>query len=121
MNAEPALTELLEVSPQIRAAVIAERPGALLASSYPSGDDRGRHLAELADRMLDEADEARAQLGREPVVQLEIATPDGSVFVVSDGHHTVLAATDDEPTVGLVFYDLKTVLRSLRTPEGADR
>jgi hypothetical protein len=37
----------------------------------------------------------------------------GSVFVVRDGGRTIVATTTPEPTVGLVFYDLKTCLRAI--------
>jgi hypothetical protein len=42
---------------------------------------------------------------------VQTATPEGSVFVVRDERHLVVAVTRPEPTVGLVFYDLKTCLR----------
>jgi hypothetical protein len=41
------------------------------------------------------------------------------VFVVRDPDRAVVATTRPEPTVGLVFYDLKTCLRSAAAP-GAD-
>ena len=47
------------------------------------------------------------------VAQLEAATVNGSVFVVRDGGRLIAATTTPEPTVGLVFYDLKTCLRSV--------
>ena len=53
------------------------------------------------------------------VSQLEAATAEGSVFVVRDGGRTIVATTRPEPTVGLVFYDLKTALRSI-DPVGAE-
>jgi hypothetical protein len=45
---------------------------------------------------------------------VEVSTPDGNVFVVADSDHLVAAVTDADPTVGLVFYDLKTALRAVR-------
>jgi hypothetical protein len=42
---------------------------------------------------------------------VQAAWPDGSVFVVRDERHLVVAVTRPDPTVGLVFYDLKTCLR----------
>jgi hypothetical protein len=46
------------------------------------------------------------------LAQAEIATSDGSVFLVRDEQRTIAATTGPEPTVGLVFYDLKSCLRS---------
>jgi hypothetical protein len=36
--------------------------------------------------------------------------------VVRDGDRLIAATTQPEPTVGLVFYDLKSCLRDLDTP-----
>lgn len=117
MDAEAALSELLEVSPDVAAAIIARRSGEVLAGSVGGGRATdgtaatlGRRLADLLSR----ADRARADLGREPVAQLEIATGDGNVFMVVDADHFVAAITGSEPTVGLVFYELKTALRTIR-------
>jgi hypothetical protein len=54
------------------------------------------------------------------LVQLEAATHDGSVFVVLEGNRAVAAVTKPEPTVGLVFYDLKSCLRAAGTPGDDD-
>ena len=54
-------------------------------------------------------------------MQLEAATPVGSVFVVRDGERLIAATTTPEPTVGLVFYDLKTCLRSIDEPKKPTR
>jgi hypothetical protein len=44
------------------------------------------------------------------------------VFVVRDGERLIVATTTPEPTVGLVFYDLKTCIRSIEdTPKPARR
>jgi len=45
------------------------------------------------------------------VTQLEASTQEGSVFVVRDGSRRIAATTGPSPTVGLVFYDLKSCLR----------
>jgi hypothetical protein len=59
--------------------------------------------------------------GDSAVTQLEAAARDGSVFVVRDGDGRVVAATTGaSPTVGLVFYDLKTCLRSLGDGSGGE-
>ena len=54
---------------------------------------------------------------RERLVQLQVALPDGCVFVVQDDERVVAAVTVAEPTVGLVFYDLKTCLRHVAGEE----
>ena len=58
-------------------------------------------------------------VGGESLTQLEVATAEGSVFVVRDSGRTIAATTSPEPTVGLVFYDLKSCLRSAADEEPA--
>ena len=53
--------------------------------------------------------EAAVLLGADGSVMA--STLDGSVFVVRDGERLIAAITGPEPTVGLVFYDLKAALR----------
>ena len=113
--ASSALDELLEVSPQVDAAVILERAGGRLLASAPASSSRmADRFGTTCTKLLDAAEQARTELGREPVAQVEVATPDGHVFVVADARWVVAAVTDADPTVGLVFYDLKTALRAVR-------
>jgi predicted regulator of Ras-like GTPase activity (Roadblock/LC7/MglB family) len=118
--ASSALDELLDVSPQVYAAVILERGSGRLLASAPDSTVSPEQLATLTSRMLDAAEQARTELGREPVSQFEVATPDGHVFVVADSSSVVTAITATDPTVGLVFYDLKTALRAVRDAGGAN-
>jgi hypothetical protein len=87
MDAAQALADLTEISAQIEAAVLA-----------------GTAAGEAPD-------------GGQDLVQLQAATPRGSVFVVRDPNHVVAAITAPKPTVGLIFYDLKTCLRMLEREE----
>ena len=84
MDAAQALADLTEISSQIReAALELLREGERL-------DKNGRKI-----------------------VQLDASTQGGSLFVVRDGERVIAATTrTTEPTVGLVFYDLKAALRS---------
>ena len=61
---------------------------------------------------------AAAEARSGTVLQLEAATTDGSVFVVRDGSSYIAATTRPEPTVALVFHDLKTALRASRASSG---
>ncbi|MCW2950314.1 MAG: hypothetical protein JWN41_1327 [Thermoleophilia bacterium] len=114
-----ALDELLDVSPQVYAAVILERETGRLLASAPATTAKPMQLAQLTTRMLEASERARTELGREPVSQFEVATGDGHVFVVVDATSVVTAVTSTDPTVGLVFYDLKTALRAVRDAGGA--
>jgi hypothetical protein len=108
MDAAQALADLTEISSQIQAAVLFDESGAVQGSTL--GDEgAARALAAAAAGLLAGVDE----LARDgaAVTQLEAATDDGSLFVVRDGQRRIAATTAAAPTVGLVFYDLKSCLR----------
>jgi predicted regulator of Ras-like GTPase activity (Roadblock/LC7/MglB family) len=111
MDAAQALADLTEISAQIDAAVLAEADGKVIASTFREAN-RGKELAGAAAELVTAAAETRGESAEE-LVQLQAVTPQGSVFVVRDERHVVAAVTGSKPTVGLVFYDLKTCLRML--------
>jgi hypothetical protein len=112
MDAAQALSDLTEISSQIEAAVLFDEAGTVLASTMGE-EARSAELAWTAGRLLEAAQELPAET---PLSQLEAATHDGSVFVVVDGARRIVATTPTNPTVGLVFYDLKSCLRAADPP-----
>jgi predicted regulator of Ras-like GTPase activity (Roadblock/LC7/MglB family) len=119
MDAMQALTELTEISSQIEAACLFDT-GGTQASSTLADDAATERLVARARALLEAASGVAGEPGAGPLVQLEAATLEGSVFVVLDGELAAAAATGPEPTVGLVFYDLKSCLRAARTPGDGD-
>jgi predicted regulator of Ras-like GTPase activity (Roadblock/LC7/MglB family) len=113
MDAASAIADLTEISPQVRHVAVVAADGTLAGSNLSDAAAAAR-LADAGRRLLAAADELRPD-----VAQLEAATVDGSVFVVRDGERVIAATTTPEPTVGLVFYDLKTCLRSIDEPAPA--
>jgi predicted regulator of Ras-like GTPase activity (Roadblock/LC7/MglB family) len=112
MDASAALERLRDISSQVRAAVVFGRDGKVLGSTF-ADDERAAEVAREAKELLAAA-ESR---GREAdFAQLEVALQSGSVFVVRDAERLIAATTPPEPTVGLVFYDLKSCLRELDEP-----
>lgn len=107
--ADRALTDLTEISSQIEAAVLFTAKGEVVAATLEEPAPFVRAVQDL----LAAAAEARSG----SLTQLEAATGEGSVFVVRDGDSTIAAITRPEPTVALVFYDLKTALRASRTDD----
>jgi len=107
MDAAQAIADLTEISPQVRDVVVIGADGAPAGSNLEDQAAQQR-LAEGAKQLVDAAEALRPG-----VAQLEAATLTGSVFVVRDGERLIAATTTPEPTVGLVFYDLKTCLRSI--------
>jgi len=111
VDAQQALSDLTEISSQIRAAVVFDDKGKVVGSTL-SDASRGEQLAKAAADLLAAAEGVKP--GESQLTQLEVATGDGSVFVVRDGKTRIVATTGANPTVGLVFYDLKSTLRSLK-------
>src|SRR4051812_30698254 len=110
MDAQQALADLTEVSSQIQTAVVFDDKGKVVGSTLPDGEP----FAQAAADLLAAAEEVNA--GSSALTQLEVATAAGSVFVVREGKTTIAATTAPAPTVGLVFYDLKSALRSAKPP-----
>jgi predicted regulator of Ras-like GTPase activity (Roadblock/LC7/MglB family) len=107
VDAAHAISDMLEISPQVRHVVVTAADGGILGSNL-ADDAAAQRLADGATRLVETAAELRPD-----VAQLEAATTAGSVFVVRDRGRTIAATTSPEPTVGLVFYDLKTCLRAI--------
>ena len=111
MDAKQALADLTEISSQIQAAVVFDDEGKVAASTL--GDSpRADELARAAGGLLAAADEIKT--GESALTQLEVATGEGSVFVVRAGKTVIAATTGSNPTAGLVFYDLKSALRNVK-------
>ena|SRR5438105_728513 len=111
VDAAQAIGDLTEISPQVRHVAVIGADGAVVGSNLADEAAAGR-LADGARQLVEAAEELRSG-----VAQLEAATTAGSVFVVRDGDRLIAATTTPEPTVGLVFYDLKTCLRSVDEPK----
>jgi predicted regulator of Ras-like GTPase activity (Roadblock/LC7/MglB family) len=108
MDAAQALADLTEISSQIEAAVLFDESGAVLGSTL-ANDAAAEGVARAAGELLENAGAFRSGGS---ITQLEASTADGSVFVVRDAARRIAATTGPAPTVGLVFYDLKSALRN---------
>jgi predicted regulator of Ras-like GTPase activity (Roadblock/LC7/MglB family) len=115
MDAQQALADLTEISSQIEAAVVFDEKGKVAAATLADAA-QADELAAAAQQLLTAADSFKT--GESKLTQLEVATGEGSIFVVrdGDGKTCIAATTGGNPTVGLVFYDLKSALRNL-TPK----
>jgi hypothetical protein len=108
VDASQALAELTAISTQIEAAAIVDEQQSVVGSIHADGEA----LAFTARLLLERA--AQSQ-GREPT-QIGVSTPQGGVFVLREGAHTIVATTTPDPISTLVFYDLKMCVRSLDPP-----
>jgi hypothetical protein len=109
VDAAAALADLTEISSQIRSAALFAEGGEVAASTF-ADEERAREFVRRARELLDQASSVRD--GGPALDQLEAATAEGSVFVVRGEGRLIAATTSPEPTVGLVFYDLKSCLRA---------
>jgi predicted regulator of Ras-like GTPase activity (Roadblock/LC7/MglB family) len=108
MDPAQALADLTEISSQIEAAVLFDETGELAGSTL-ADEGAASSLARAAAELLARADSLGK--GERTVTQVEASSSDGSVFVVREGSRRIAATTGPDPTVGLVFYDLKSCLR----------
>jgi len=109
VTAEQALSELMELSSQVEAALVLRGDGSVLASS---SEDTGLtdSLARSALDLVAAAFELRS--GQE-VTRVEIDLEDGGVYVLREGGRTIAARTAPGATPGLVVYDLRTCLHQI--------
>jgi predicted regulator of Ras-like GTPase activity (Roadblock/LC7/MglB family) len=113
-----ALADLREISSQIEAAVLFGSDGSVEGSTL-ADEAAAQALAGAATALLAAADGVRGE--EAAVTQVEAALADGCVFVVRDGDRRIAATTVPSPTVGLVFYDLKSCLRDSKPEEKPKR
>ena len=118
MDAAQALADLTEISSQIEAAVLFAADGTVEGSTLADAG-AAKALADASAQLLQRADALRGEDAA--VTQVEAALAAGAVFVVRDGERYIAATTVANPTVGLVFYDLKSCLRDSAPQESPKR
>ena len=110
MTGDQALAELLDVSEDVVAAVIFAADGSVSAASVE--DETAGRAAEIASALLAYADALRTGASARRV---EAVTAEGHVFLVRDGARAIVATTGRDPVAGLVYHDLRAVLRKVRS------
>src|SRR5213082_3286529 len=90
MDAQQALADLTEISSQIQAAVVFDDKGQVAGSTL-ADSGRAAGLVQAALELLSAAEGLKA--GNSALTQLEVATGEGSVFVVRDGATSIVATT----------------------------
>ena len=101
-----APSHLVEMSADVRAAVLADPAGGLVSASGEFEGAPGRELAGLAADLFTAADRA---LG-DPAQQVEAQVAGGSVFAVRDASHTLACVARRTALPALVLFDLQHVL-----------
>jgi len=103
--ADSAPSRLVEMSTDVRAAVLLDPAGGLIAASDPDAD-RARRLAELAHDLVLAADSAAAT----PTEQIEAQVDGGAVFAVRSARHTFACVVRRLALPALILYDLRQTL-----------
>jgi predicted regulator of Ras-like GTPase activity (Roadblock/LC7/MglB family) len=106
MAVPAAFSDLLEISSQIETAIVLDEDEVVASSLAKKGDSE--ELADSIRRLVETAERTHAGLR-----QIEVAVPEGRVFVVREGTRLIAAATAADPPSGLVFYDLRSCLSGL--------
>ena len=109
-----ALRYLLELSADIRAALLLDRRGSVLAAagSLPSGG-----LSERARRVVAEVD-SLAPDGE--TVEVDVFATRGALFVLAEEAHVMVCTTSRSVNPGLIFYDMHAVLRDIDRAAAAE-
>ncbi len=116
-----ALRYLLELSTDIRGALLIDRDGAVLASAgHLATDDlagAGRRIAGAAHQASadsEQADSGTANGKRpSPSVEIDVFSGDGAMFLLAEADLVMTCTTNRTVHPGLIFYDMHAVLRDL--------
>ena len=109
--AEAAVARMRTMSLDLRGCAVLGGDGEVLAAS----SDPGR-WKEAAAILLGAADLARD----EPAEHLHVGTEDGEVFAVRHGDLAMVAVSERFTLASLMVFDMRTVLRDLVAPAGAE-
>jgi predicted regulator of Ras-like GTPase activity (Roadblock/LC7/MglB family) len=110
-----ALRYLLELSADIRGALLIDRTGDLIASAglLPPGvpGDAGRRVVEEVAALAGDTGE---------VVEVDVFTTRGALFVLAEAGHVMVCMTNRGVNPGLIFYDMHAVLRDIDRAAAAE-
>jgi hypothetical protein len=105
-----AVRYLLELSTDIRGALLLDRTGELLASAgqLPADD-----LAPIAQRLAEAA-------GGETEIEIDVLATGGAMFLLGEADRMMACVTNRNVHPGLIFYDMHAVLRDLDRAAAAE-
>jgi len=110
-----ALRYLLELSTDIRGALLLDRDGRLLASA---GHLAAEDLASMGERLAASArDLASAE---HAAIEIDVHSAGGAMFLLGEAQHVMACVTNRSVHPGLIFYDMHAVLRDLDRAAAAE-
>ena len=107
---EAALAYLDELSPDVRAALLLDAGGGLVAQ-LPDVPENAGELHAVAAALLEHADAAGGAEGAP--AEVEVTTPAGTLFAVRGQAFTLVAVAARSALSSLMRYDLRHVLSDL--------
>jgi hypothetical protein len=121
---ELAVRYLLELSTDIRGALLLDRTGRLLASAGQlAADDLGGAGQRLADsaRALSQNGSSSADGNRDQVaIEIDVLSSGGAMFLLGEADLMMACVTNRNVHPGLIFYDMHAVLRDLERAAAAE-
>lgn len=107
---QEAVAFLDELGPDVKACVVLDRDGGLLAQSGPD-EPRGREMGDLALELFQRADScSTAEVGG-----IEVATSAGTLFAARRGAFAIAVVASRLALSSLVMFDLRRILGDLET------
>ena len=122
-----ALRYLLELSTDIRGALLLDRAGAVLATAghLGTGDvaGAGRRIASAAHEISANGETAGAGTGAaasRASVEVDVFAGSGAMFLLAEAEQVMACVTNRNVNPGLIFYDMHAVLRDLYRAAAAE-
>lgn len=116
ITSELALRYLLELSTDIRLALLLDREGELIAAAPERPSE---HVAGLAGQLTREAG-ALGGSGPSGSVELDAIVERGAVFLIRDDGTALVCVTGRLALPGLILHDMRAVLDDLRAARAGE-
>jgi hypothetical protein len=110
-----ALRYLLELSADIRGALLMDRGGGLVASAGLLPPDE---RAETGKRIVREVSRLASDGG--DTVEVDVFAGRGALFVLAEDAHVMVCTANRSVNPGLIFYDMHAVLRDIDRAAAAE-
>jgi hypothetical protein len=119
-----AVRYLLELSTDIRGALLLDRAGELLASAGQLGSDDlasvGQRLADSARALSQNGRPGAAGDGDQVPIEIDVMATGGAMFLLGEAELMMACITNRNVHPGLIFYDMHAVLRDLDRAAAAE-
>jgi hypothetical protein len=119
-----AVRYLLELSTDIRGALLLDRAGELLARAGQLASDDlasvGQRLADSARALSQNGRPGAAGDGEQVAIEIDVLATGGAMFLLGEADLMMACVTNRNVHPGLIFYDMHAVLRDLERAAAAE-